>query len=140
MSGRFITGALVLGFALPVAAAAQDDVPRSADGRPDLSGTYDTATLTPLQRPARFGTRGTLTAEEAALVASDPRALRTLFSIAPSGSDERREARIAESGEQEAEGGGAAGRRRRLGRRCRQRRRLQHLLGRSRHRRLPDRR
>ena len=119
MGGRFITGALVLGFALPVAAAAQDDVPRSADGRPDLSGTYDTATLTPLQRPARFGTRGTLTAEEAALVASDPRALRTLFSIAPSGSDERREARIAESGEQEAEGvappvggdgsGGAAG-------------------------------
>ena len=90
-----------------------------------------TATLTPLQRPARFGTRGTLTAEEAALVASDPRALRTLFSIAPSGSDERREARIAESGEQEAEGVGAAGRRRRLGRRSRQTSGgYKHLLGR----------
>ena len=29
------------------------DIPRRPDGRPDLSGTYDTATLTPLQRPAR---------------------------------------------------------------------------------------
>ena len=119
MSGRFIAGILLAGLALPGAAMGQDDVPRTASGKPDLSGTYDTATLTPLQRPERFGTRGTLTAEEAALAESDPDALRTLFRIAPGGSDERREARNAASGTEEAEqaappvggdgSGGAAG-------------------------------
>ena len=76
----------------PLAAAAQSDgadIPRRADGRPDLSGTYDTATLTPLQRPERFGERLTLTPEEAATIAADPFALRAFFNIAPSGSDER---------------------------------------------------
>ena len=101
MTSRFVVACLALGLALPAAAAGQDGIPRTPGGRPDLSGTYDTATLTPLQRPPRFGARGALTAEEAALVASDPGALRTLFSIAPSGSDERRAARLAESGEQE---------------------------------------
>lgn len=33
--------------------------------RPDLSGTYDIATLTPLTRPAKFGERLALTVEEA---------------------------------------------------------------------------
>ena len=119
MTTRFVAGTLVLGLALPMAAAAQDGLPRTASGRPDLSGTYDTATLTPLQRPGRFGTRQTLSAEEAALVASDPGALRTLFGIAPGGSDERRDARNAAGGTREAEqavppvggdgSGGAAG-------------------------------
>ena len=104
MSGRWVAGMFVLvGLTVPVSAAGQDGIPGTPGGRPDLSGTYDTATLTPLQRPQRFGARGTLTAEEAALVETDPGALRTLFSIAPSGSDERREARVAETGEQEAE-------------------------------------
>ena len=34
---------------------AADDIPRMSDGRPDLSGTYDVATLTPLERPEAFG-------------------------------------------------------------------------------------
>ena len=102
MSRRLVAGVLVAGLALPGAAMGQDGVPRTTSGKPDLSGTYDTATLTPLQRPQRFGTRATLTAEEAALVESDPGALRTLFNIAPGGSDERREARNAASGAQEA--------------------------------------
>ena len=38
--------------------------PRLADGHPDLQGTYDLATLTPLERPA--GAKAVLTAEEAA--------------------------------------------------------------------------
>ena len=119
MTSRFVAGTLVLGLALPMAAAAQEGLPRTARGRPDLSGTYDTATLTPLQRPQRFGMRQTLTAEEAAVVASDPGALRALFGIAPGGSDERREARNAAGGTREAEqtvppvggdgSGGAAG-------------------------------
>jgi len=31
------------------------DIPRTLDGSPDLSGNYDVATLTPLQRPKEFG-------------------------------------------------------------------------------------
>ena len=38
--------------------------PRTADGHPDLQGTYDVATLTPLERPA--GAKVVLTDEEAA--------------------------------------------------------------------------
>ena len=39
--------------ALAPAAVAQGgaDIPRTPSGRPDLSGNYDTATVTPLQRP-----------------------------------------------------------------------------------------
>ena len=43
----------------------------AADGRPDLSGTYDTATLTPLQRPEKFGDKLTLTGEEAEAIARE---------------------------------------------------------------------
>ena len=45
------------------------DIPRTADGRPDLSGTYDAATLTPLQRPAKYGDRLELTDAEAEAIA-----------------------------------------------------------------------
>ena len=38
-----------------VANMAWGDIPRTADGKPELSGYYDTATVTPLQRPARLG-------------------------------------------------------------------------------------
>ena len=55
--------ALVLG-TLPVIAAAAE-VPRTASGRPDLSGNYDIASLTPMQRDQRFGDRLFLTREEA---------------------------------------------------------------------------
>jgi hypothetical protein len=37
--------------------------PRTPDGRPDFQGTYDLATLTPLERPAQFGNNLTLTKE-----------------------------------------------------------------------------
>jgi hypothetical protein len=40
--------------------------PRLPDGRPDLQGTYDLATLTPLERPA--GMKPTLTREEVAKI------------------------------------------------------------------------
>src|SRR5881396_1140705 len=33
-------------------AANATSVPRTADGHPDLQGTYDLATLTPMERPA----------------------------------------------------------------------------------------
>ena len=63
MSNRFISGTSALGMALgalwlttlPMAGqvtntAARSDLPRTPDGHPDLQGTYDLATMTPLER------------------------------------------------------------------------------------------
>ena len=68
-SERALLLSLAVLLAAPMAVAAQDDVPRRADGKPDLSGAYDVATLTPLTRPREFGDRLTLTDEEAAAIA-----------------------------------------------------------------------
>ncbi|MBM62572.1 MAG: hypothetical protein CL484_06445 [Acidobacteria bacterium] len=43
-----------------------EGVPRTADGRPDLTGLWTTQTFTPLQRPEEFGERSFLTDEEVA--------------------------------------------------------------------------
>jgi hypothetical protein len=54
----FVTGALATAFAIWVlaptrlAGQAKSPVPRAPDGHPDLSGMYDLAMLTPLERPA----------------------------------------------------------------------------------------
>jgi hypothetical protein len=53
----------------PAGAAQADGIPRTPSGRPDLSGTYDAATLTPLERPASLGTKAFLTVEEARALA-----------------------------------------------------------------------
>lgn len=50
---------------LAVVPIGADTIPRTPSGHPDLSGTYDTKTLTPLERPERFGVRLTLSEEEA---------------------------------------------------------------------------
>lgn len=68
----------LLGGFLIVAAASRasaDDIPRTPDGRPDFSGTYNVATLTPLQRPEMFGDNLILDPEEAARIAEEERAL-----------------------------------------------------------------
>jgi hypothetical protein len=49
----------------PAARGSNAAIPRTADGHPDLQGTYDLATLTPLERPAVFGDRQTMTDTEA---------------------------------------------------------------------------
>ena len=41
------------------------DIPRTASGKPDFSGTYDSSTLTPLTRPKEFGDNLYLTPAEA---------------------------------------------------------------------------
>ncbi len=92
MSSRLPVMLGVLSIALTVlapVALAQDsaDIPRTADGRPDLSGTYDIATLTPLQRPAEFGDKLVLTEEEAAALAAGADSLERIFNIP----DERNE-------------------------------------------------
>ena len=53
----------------PAIWAQADGVARTASGRPDLSGTYDAATLTPLVRPDEFGDRLALTDDEAEAIA-----------------------------------------------------------------------
>ena len=56
-----------------VATAQNGDIPRTSSGRPDLSGTYDVSTLTPMQRPADLGEKMFLTDEEAAEIAERSR-------------------------------------------------------------------
>jgi hypothetical protein len=58
----------------PVASAQTADIPRTPSGRPDLSGTYDVSTLTPIQRPTELGGKMSLTDEEAAELAETERA------------------------------------------------------------------
>ncbi|NND69394.1 MAG: hypothetical protein HKN19_17520, partial [Halioglobus sp.] len=52
-------------FAAALCSTAAAEIPRTADGRPDLSGNYDLATLTPLERPREFGNNLYLSPEEA---------------------------------------------------------------------------
>jgi len=47
--------------------ATTSDIPsRTPDGHPDLSGLYNVATITPVERPVEYGNRLVLTDEEAA--------------------------------------------------------------------------
>ena len=64
---------------MPAAAAAQGayKAPILSDGHPDISGFWGNATITPLERPAQFGTRLTLTREEVAKAEGDRAAVVT---------------------------------------------------------------
>ena len=53
---------------------------RTAAGNPDLSGTYDGATLTPMSRPAEFGDNLYLTKEEAEQITARARAMNAAAS------------------------------------------------------------
>src|SRR3954462_13652474 len=48
------------------AQSAKYKTPRTADGQPDLQGTWANNNATPLERPAEFGARATLTDAEVA--------------------------------------------------------------------------
>src|SRR6185436_15564950 len=56
---------IVAAAAVTVSATAADKIPRTSSGHPDLSGSYDAATLTPMQRPEEFGDSLELTPEQA---------------------------------------------------------------------------
>ncbi len=58
--------ALLLALCLTVATSAQSPSPRTADGHPDLGGIWNSASLTPLQRPASLGAKAYYTEDEAA--------------------------------------------------------------------------
>lgn len=49
----------------PAVAAGEDDIPRTAGGKPDLTGRYNIASSTPFERPSEFGDKLFLTVEEA---------------------------------------------------------------------------
>ncbi len=68
--------ALLLAALTMSACAIADDIPRTRDGKPDLSGYYDIATLTPLERPRIFGNSATITREQAERVAARAAARR----------------------------------------------------------------
>lgn len=63
-------GSLKLALALTATLVTSGSVlPALAAERPDLSGTYNIATLTPLQRPEQYGDKATITPEEAKAIA-----------------------------------------------------------------------
>ncbi len=68
LSGSLAGGLLAAGLA---GAAMAAEIPRTPEGRPDFSGTYNVATLTPLQRPEMFGDNLVLAPEEAARIAEE---------------------------------------------------------------------
>src|SRR5687768_18479572 len=70
-----LVGAMI---AVPAALLAQGQAGRTADGRPDLQGTWSFATLTPMERPKEFGTKAVLTPEEARKYAEESRARRNM--------------------------------------------------------------
>ena len=66
--------------AVPSFAAEADGVVRTAAGHPDLSGSYDASTLTPLQRPEQYGDNLYLTTEAAAELQAEEAAVIELRS------------------------------------------------------------
>ncbi len=54
---------IALGF---VATGSAQTIPRTPDGHPDLEGVWDSASLTPFERPAELGTKAFYTEAEAA--------------------------------------------------------------------------
>ena len=79
----FALVALGVALAAPAAGQASRTIPRTPDGRPDLTGIYDANTVTPLERPAQFGNRRALTDEEATAL-ERTRAARLERALAPS--------------------------------------------------------
>src|SRR6202050_327562 len=65
MLGKTALAACVI-IALSGPNMAAQNLPRTADGQPDLQGIWSNATITPLERPADLAGKPTLTAEEAA--------------------------------------------------------------------------
>src|SRR5689334_7987731 len=55
----------VLAVSLSAQTPASQTVPRTPDGHPDLQGIWTNATITPLERPAAFANKPTLTDAEA---------------------------------------------------------------------------
>ena len=68
MSNRFLTPLLALVIIASVPGQGTiSAIPRTPDGRPDLQGIWTNATLTPMERPAAFAGKMTVSDDEAAV-------------------------------------------------------------------------
>jgi hypothetical protein len=72
----FLAAAFFALASTPALPAEDGTIPRTMSGRPDLTGNYDAATLTPLERPPQFGDKAFLTPAEAKAVADRERGLQ----------------------------------------------------------------
>ena len=63
--------ALVVLLIVAPALAAEGEIKRAANGKPDLTGTFDAGTLTPLQRPEEYGENLFLSPEDAAKIEAE---------------------------------------------------------------------
>jgi len=66
MTRRILVSGLCAVLGIAAYAAAQNATLRTADGKPDLQGTWSFATLTPIERPADLGDKEFFTEQEAA--------------------------------------------------------------------------
>ncbi len=71
--------------AAKTAAAVKPAIPRTADGRPDLSGVYSNVTTVPMARPANCGTKEFYTAEDLAAGMGGARGCATAAEAAQGG-------------------------------------------------------
>ena len=88
------------------ALAGWTEIPRTADGKPDLSGFFDIATLTPLQRPEELGEKGFISQSEAEEIASSVADTRSKSSLP---SDPERDAPESGGDGTAGAGGGVGG-------------------------------
>jgi hypothetical protein len=65
MNWKFVSRTFLSTCLLAMPVAAMGEIQRTSAGHPDLTGTYDSGTLTPEERPQVFGDRQFMTREEA---------------------------------------------------------------------------
>ena len=74
MANEMLKSSLLMIAGCVLSLTATAEIKRTASGVPDLTGTYDVSTLTPLQRPEHFGDNLELTPEEAKKIVEDEKA------------------------------------------------------------------
>ncbi len=92
--------------ALAMTCGAAAESKRTPGGHPDLSGVYDSGSLTPLNRPEAFGDKQFLSPEEADKIIREN---REGLAAANQASDPNREAPVLGGGEVKTGGGGGTG-------------------------------
>ncbi len=97
---------MVTGLVSAPAVTAEFKMKRTPSGKPDLTGTYDGATLTPLERPERFGDKQFMSKEEADRITREAAEQRTAANAA---SDPDRGAPVHGGGAVKTGGGGGTG-------------------------------